>query len=71
MSDPRVVARSRIGEATTTALTLPDLPRELTLRVASLLEVRDILALRRVRFKLENPKLPQAHRTQTDRQIPV
>jgi len=58
MSDPRVVARSPVDEATTAGLALPDLPRELILRIASLLEIRDILALRRVRFTPGKPKPP-------------
>lgn len=37
-----------VDRTTTTVLTLSDLPPELILRIASLLEVEDLLALRRV-----------------------
>ena len=42
---------SRVDEAITGTLTLQDLPPELILRIASLLELRDLLALRKVCFK--------------------
>jgi len=49
---------SYVDEAAETTLTLSDLPSELILRIASLLEVGDLLALRRVRPKLEQLKFP-------------
>lgn len=63
MSNPEdsceeLVASLRVNEPTTTTLTLSELPPELILRVASQLEVGDLLALRRVRFKLEKSKSP-------------
>ena len=46
--------RSRVVSGPTAAtLTLPDLPQELILRIASLLDVGDLLALRRVRLSPE------------------
>ena len=45
---------SRVGEATTGTLTLRDLPPELILRIASFLELRDLLALRKVCFEPDN-----------------
>jgi len=45
---------SLVDEATT----LLDLPLELILRIASQLEVRDLLALRKVRSKFEKLKSP-------------
>ena len=47
-----LVGRPRVDEATVATLMLQDMPSELILRIASLLEVRDLLALRRVRFRL-------------------
>jgi len=47
---------SRVDGATTTPLRLSDLPLELILRIASQLGVRDLLAFRKVCFKLENLK---------------
>ena len=59
MSDPidsreALATRSQVDEAAATTLKLQDLPPELILRIASFLEVRDLLALRRVRFTLTN-----------------
>ena len=51
-SHNQLARRSQVGEAVTTTLTLSDLPPELILRIASSLEVRDLLALRRVHFDL-------------------
>ena len=61
--------RSRVGGPTTATLTLPDLPRELIHRVASFLEVRDLLALRTVGFNLDRLKPPQAYQVQIEPQI--
>jgi len=61
MSDPqgihKVLATSScVDEAAKTTLTLSDLPPELILRIAPLLEVEDLLALRMVCSKSDNPK---------------
>jgi len=48
---------SQAGGLTTTT-TLPDLPQELIIRIASSLEVRDLLALRGVGFNLDKLKSP-------------
>jgi hypothetical protein len=53
-SHETLATRSQVDEATAITLKLPDLPPELILRIASFLEVRDLLALRRVRFTLTN-----------------
>ena len=51
----------QVDEAIAAIITLPDLPPELILRIASLLEVRDLLALRRVRFRVYKLKQPQSY----------
>ena len=61
--------RSRVGGPTTVTLTLPDLPQELILRIASLLEIRDLLVLRLVCFNLDKIKSPQTYQVQTELQI--
>ena len=63
MSNPggsreELATNSRVDEAATTLSTLLDLPLELILRIASKLEVRDLLALRKVRSKLEKTPVP-------------
>jgi len=63
MSDPQgshkePATSSCVDEATRTTLTLSDLPPELILCIASLLEVGDLLALRRVSFRSNNLKSP-------------
>ena len=67
MSNPEgsleeLATSSRVGEATT----LLGLPPELILHIASQLEVRDLLALRKMRFELEKLKSPQAHQAKTE-----
>ena len=62
---------SRVDEAAITTLSLLDLPSELILRIASLLEIGDLLALRRVRFQRDKPEPPQIHWAQADPQIYV
>jgi len=74
MSDPDnynngPAGRSQVGGATTATSTLLDLPQELILRLASLLEVKDLLALRMVGFNLDNPKPSHTHQVQTEPQI--
>ena len=63
--------RSWVGEPTTATLTLPYLPQELILRIASLLEVRDLLALRMVGFNLDKLKPPKTYQLQTEPQIHI
>jgi hypothetical protein len=62
---------SRADEATTTPLTLSGLPPELTLRIAFQLDVRDLLALRKVRFKLGKLKYPQTYQAKTEQQVDI
>ena len=69
MSLKEPVISSRVEEETATALMLLDLPPELVLRITSLLEVRDLLALRIVRFKLDKPEPPQPYRAKTELQV--
>ena len=57
-SHKEMAASSYVDEAAKTTLTLSDLPPELILRIASLLEVGDLLALRRVCFRSNNLKSP-------------
>ena len=66
MSDPEdscnvLATCSRVDEVAIAILSLLDLPSELILRIASLLEIGDLLALRRVRSQRENLKPPQTH----------
>jgi hypothetical protein len=44
-----------VNRTTTTILTLSDIPSELILQIASLLKTEDLLALRKVCFKLDKP----------------
>ena len=60
---------SRVGGPTTATLTLPDLPQELILRIASLLEVRDLFGLRTVGFNLDRLKPSQTYQDQTELQV--
>ena len=48
------------------ATTLTDLSLELILRIASQLGVRDLLALRKARFELENLKFPQVYQAKSE-----
>ena len=64
-----LVGSARDGGPSTATLTLPDLPQELILRIASLLEVRDLLALRTVGFNLDKLKWSQTYQVQTEPQI--
>ena len=71
MSDPEdsrdeLARRSRADKATITTLTLQDLPSELILRIVSFLEIKGLLALRRVRFNHDKFKLPQTYQAQID-----
>ena len=66
MSDPEdscnvLATCSRVDEVAIAILSLLDLPSELILRIASLLEIGDLLALRRVRFQRDKPEPPQIH----------
>ena len=71
-SHNQLATRSWVDEVATTTLTPLDLPPELILRIASLLEVRDLLAFRGVRLMTiyeSNP--PQAYRPQTESQVHI
>ena len=50
---------SRAEEAIIATSTLSDLPSELILHIASLLELEDLLALRKVRFELTRSIFPK------------
>jgi len=61
MSNPEgsreeLATSSRVDGATATPLRPSDLPLELILRIASQLGVEDLLAFRKVRFRLEKLK---------------
>ena len=76
MSDPQdnydiLAGCSRVDEAATVTSTLLNLPSELILRIASLLEIGDLLAVRRVRFELDRLKPPQAYQAQTDPRVHI
>ena len=51
----------QVDKTVAAILTLPDLPPELILRIASLLKVGDLLALRRVRFRFYKLKPPRTY----------
>ena len=61
----------RLDEATTVTLALQDMPSELILRIASFLEVRDLLALRRVGSELVEPEPPRAYQVKSDPKIHI
>ena len=66
MSDPQgnhkeLAASSYVDDPAKTRLTLSDLPPELILRIASLLEVEDLFASRTVCFKFKNLELSYAY----------
>jgi hypothetical protein len=70
-SHEELTTSSRVDKATTTPLTLSGLPLELTPRIAFQLDVRDLLASRKVRLKLENLKSPQTYRAKTEQQVDI
>lgn len=58
-----------VDRAIAVTLTLQDIPPELILHIASLLKVRDLLALRGVRFRLYKLKQPRTDPNQSNRSI--
>lgn len=72
MPDPEdndLARHSRVDVAIAATLTLSDLPPELILRIASFLEVRDLLALRSVRSNLGNLSRYQLIRSKQSRRF--